>query len=421
MEKILDLHIHSGYSRACSKNLVPEVIAKTCVVRGIDIVATGDFTHPKWLEIIKNELVETAPGIFALKSGAASTKFILGTEVASIKKHGEKLRRVHHLVFAPSFAAVDKFNQKLTDRGCNLRADGRPILGLTSKEILEIALEADPQMMLVPAHAWTPWFGIFGSKGGYNALEEAFEDLTPYIRAIETGMSSDPLMNWQVPAVDGLTLISNSDAHSPQKLGREANVFSFATESDITYNNVKQIIETGDREKFLYTIEFYPEEGKYFWDGHADCKFSCPPGETKKYGGRCPTCRKPLTVGVLSRVADLSGRSVDAARALNRVPYKSLVPLPEIIADTLGVGVSAKSVVTVYENLIKNVGSEFYILLHADLEEIKQASSSEVANALERVRTGTIYIKPGYDGVFGVVKVFSENERKKTSQQALDF
>lgn len=408
MEAILDLHIHSRYSRACSKNLVPEVLGATAVTRGIDILATGDFTHPKWLEMLKNELEESSEGIFTLKNKTAPTRFLLGTEIASIKKHKDKTRRVHHLVFAPNFAAVDRFNEKLRAHGCNLNADGRPIVGLTSKELLEIALESDPEMMLIPAHAWTPWFGIFGSKGGYNTLQEAFEELTPHIKAVETGLSSDPLMNWQVGELDNLALISNSDAHSPQKLGREANIFSFPNEAAISYQEIKNILATNDPKRFLSTIEFYPEEGKYHYDGHADCKFSCLPAETKKYGGKCPKCGKLITVGVLSRVADLSSRSENEAKKLNRVPFESLVPLPEIIADTVGVGVASKKVREIYDRLIKEIGNEFYILRKADLSAVAAASIPEIADALNRVRTGNIFIEPGYDGIFGTVKVLKQ-------------
>lgn len=413
METILDLHIHSRYSRACSAQLVPEVIARTCVERGIDVVSAGDFTHPKWLQTLQDELTETAPGIFTLKNQAAPTKFILGTEIASVKKHAGKTRRVHHLLFAPSFGAVEKFNQALTKRGCNLRADGRPIVGLTSKELLEIALEADPEMMLIPAHAWTPWFGIFGSKGGYNTLSEAFEDLTSHIFAVETGLSSDPLMNWQVGELDNIALISNSDAHSPQKLGREANIFSFANETVITYAEIKNILATNDPQRFLKTLEFYPEEGKYHYDGHATCLFSCSPVETKKYGGNCPKCGKPLIIGVMNRVAELATRSEQQAKQLRRIPYESLVPLPEIIADTLGVGVASKKVVTMHEQLIKQLGNEFFILRQATLPAIAAASIPEVATAVERVRAGNIVVKPGYDGIFGTVKVFSDAVRVK--------
>lgn len=421
MEVILDLHIHSRYSRACSKNLVPEVLAATAVTRGIDLLATGDFTHPKWMDLLQTELTESAEGIFTHKNGQTPTRFLLGTEIASIKKHAGKTRRVHHLVFAPSFAAALKFNQKLVDRGCNVKADGRPIVGLTSKELLEIALESDPNMMLIPAHAWTPWFGIFGSKGGYNTLEEAFEELTPHIKAVETGLSSDPLMNWQVSQLDTIALISNSDAHSPQKLGREANVFSFANEAAITYSEIKNILETNDPKRFISTIEFYPEEGKYHYDGHAVCLFSCTPAETKKYGGNCPKCGKPLTIGVMNRIAELANRSEAEAKNLRRIPYQSLVPLPEIIGDTLGFGVASKKVVEMYDQLIRELGSEFYILRKADLKKVAAAASPEIADALERVRTGNIFIKPGYDGIFGVVKVFSNQVRPGKKQVSLEL
>ncbi len=421
MEVIVDLHIHSKYSRACSSNLVLPVIAKTCEQRGIGLVATGDFTHPGWFKHLTENLRETSEGIYQLADGSSPTRFIVGTEVASIKKHKDKLRRVHHLLFAPNLAVAAQFNQKLVDRGLNIRADGRPILGLTSKEILELMLEIDERMLMVPAHAWTPWFGIFGSKGGYNTLEEAYDELTPHVRAIETGLSSDPLMNWRVPAVDGLTLISNSDAHSPQKLGREANVFAFEHESDISYSEIRRIIQTGDRAKFLRTIEFYPEEGKYHYDGHAACQFSCPPTETKKYGGLCPKCGKPLIIGVMNRTEELSARSEAEARALDRIPFQSVVPLPEIIADVLGVGVSSKKVVTQYNTLLESLGSEFEILLKIPFEKIAKASTLEIARAVERMRSGNITITPGYDGVFGKVHVFTDNEQRRNRQETLEL
>ena len=405
MEVILDLHLHSRYSRACSPNLVPEVLAVAAATRGIDILATGDFTHPEWLKQLKAELEESASGIFTLKNKLSPTKFILGTEIACIKKHKDKVRRVHHLVFAPNFAAVDRFNAKLRARGCNLNADGRPIVGLTSKELLEIVLESDSEMMLIPAHAWTPWFGIFGSKGGYNSLEEAFEELSPQIKAIETGLSSNPLMNWQLRQLDNIALISNSDAHSPQKLGREANVFFFKNESAISYSEIKNIITSNDPKRFLTTLEFYPEEGKYYYDGHADCQFSCAPSETKKNLGKCPKCSNKLIIGVLNRVVELADRTEKEAEKLKRVPFESLVPLLEIIASTIGVGVNSKKVLTIYNQLIKEVGNEFYILRKADLNKVAQVSSSLIATALERVRKGKIIIQPGYDGIFGVVKV----------------
>lgn len=404
IQKILDLHIHSRYSRACSKDLELSKIAKTCETRGIDIVVTGDFTHPKWFESIKNELVEDTEGIYKLKNNSSTTRFLIGTEVASIKKHKDKTRRIHLLIFAPNIETAEKFNTYLNKRGFNLRSDGRPILGLTSKEILQIMLELDPRMVMIPAHAWTPWFGIFGSKGGYDTLEEAFDELAPHVRAIETGLSSDPLMNSQLSKLDDITVISNSDAHSPQKLGREANVMQFKNETEITYDEIMRVIQEGDKKKFQYTIEFYPEEGKYHYDGHAVCKFSCHPKETKKHRGLCPICKKPLVIGVMNRVSELADRNEAQARASGRIPYKSLVPLPEIIASTLGVGAASKSVQKEYLNLLTHFKNEFFILIEAKLEDIKKVSSREIADAVKRVRTGNIYIEPGYDGVFGVVK-----------------
>lgn len=417
MQKILDLHIHSRYSRACSQSLTLQNIAAACELRGIDIVTTGDFTHPKWFESIQNELVEDTTGIYKLKDDSSTTRFIIGTEVASIKKHKDKTRRVHHLLFAPNIEVAQKFNAYLTNRGFNLKADGRPILGLTSKEILEVMLSIDERMVMIPAHAWTPWFGIFGSKGGYNTLEEAYDELTPHINAIETGLSSDPLMNWRLSQLDNITLISNSDAHSPQKLGREANILQFENEKEITYAEVMRVIREGDKKKFVSTIEFYPEEGKYHVDGHALCNFWCTPEETKKYKGICPVCKKPLIIGVMNRVAELADRTEPQAREAARIPYQSIVPLPEIIADVLGVGVASKAVQKQYAQLLQVLGSEFHILLEVSPKEIENASTPQIAEAVQRVRSGNIYIRPGYDGVFGVVKVFQDDEERRKQKQ----
>ncbi len=412
IETILDLHIHSKYSRACSKDLLLPNIATACEERGINIVATGDFTHPAWFAHLKEELFEERAGMYALKNAGSNIRFVIGTEVSSIKKHGGETRRVHHLIFAPNLQIAQKFSAALESRGCNIRADGRPILGITSKDLLSLMLGIDEKMVMIPAHAWTPWFGIFGSKGGYDSLEECFEDLTPHIFAIETGLSSDPLMNRRWSKLDQITLISNSDAHSLQKLGREANVMRFARDEDITYDEIIRNIRVGGSNGFPYTIEFYPEEGKYYLDGHADCRFVCAPKETKRYGGCCPKCKKPLTIGVMNRVEELADRSDEEAKKIlsEKIPFRSLVPLPEIIADTFDVGVASKSVVKMYDTLIKKVGNEFFILLHASLEDIARASTAEIARAIDRVRTGQITVKPGYDGIFGVVKVFGEAE-----------
>lgn len=415
MQKIIDLHIHSKYSRACSKDLELPNIARACEIRGIDIVTTGDFTHPAWFVHIKENLAEDCDGMYKLKNGESKTKFVIGTEIASIKKHKDKTRRLHLNIFAPSIEAAEKFNKVLADRGFNLKSDGRPILGMTAKDILALMLETDERMVMVPAHAWTPWFGVFGSKGGYDSLEDCFEDLTPHIFAIETGLSSDPLMNWRLSKLDKITLISNSDAHSLGKLGREANVLDFP--GKISYLEMMRIIREKNKKEFLYTIEFYPEEGKYHVDGHKDCKFFCEPAETKKIKGLCPKCKRPLVIGVLNRVEELADRTETQAKKISAIPYKSMVPLAEILADVYEVGVNTKTVKAEYDNLIAKLGTEFNILLHAELEKIKQASNANIAYAIERVRSGKISIRPGYDGEFGRVKVFEDNEDRGIIKQ----
>ena len=426
VKKILDLHIHSKYSRACSPGLDLFSIAEACEIRGVDIVATGDFTHPKWFEHIKESLEEIGnSGIYKLREQDTrdkqlpitnyqlpKTKFILGTELSCIKKHKDKTRRIHVLVFAPSIKVVEKFNNKLESMSFNLKSDGRPILGLTVKQLLEIMLEVDKRMIMIPAHAWTPWFGIFGSKGGYDTLEEAFEELTPHIFAIETGLSSDPIMNWRLSSLDNITLVSNSDAHSCAKLGREANVMEFGSNTDVTYAEIMRILREKDKTKFKYTIEFYPEEGKYHWDGHRDCKFVCDPEQSARLKNTCPKCKKPLVIGVENRVHELADRTIDEVLKIKDkfIPYKSLVPLPEILADTFGCGVNTKKVKVHYDDMVKKLGNEFNILLNFSLDSIENTTTKQIAEAICRVRTGNIYVEPGYDGEFGVVRVFKDGK-----------
>lgn len=414
IEQILDLHIHSKYSRACSKHLELPAIAKKCEVRGIDIVVTGDMTHPAWYGHIKEELEEVNDGIYGLRGGRSTTRFLLGSEVAVIKKHKGKTRRIHLLIFAPNLEVLAKFNAELSRRNFNLKSDGRPILGMPARDLLALILEIDERMVMIPAHAWTPWFGVFGSKGGYDSLEEGFDELTPHIFAIETGLSSDPLMNWRCSWLDNITLVSNSDAHSSQKLGREANVLCFEDKAAVTYDEIMRILREQDKSKFVATIEFYPEEGKYFLDGHRDCEIVCTPEESEKYGGRCPKCRRPLTIGVMNRVYELADRSEDEARRVakerNFIPYESMVPLPEILADVYSCGVATKRVTKIYDKLISALGSEFGILRNVPLKKISAVSTQQIAVAIDRVRKGTINIHPGYDGVFGKVKVFGEGE-----------
>jgi uncharacterized protein (TIGR00375 family) len=418
VEKILDLHIHSRYSRACSANLELPKIAKACEQKGIDIVVTGDFTHPAWIKHIKENLVEDKKGIYKLKYDSSRTRFILGTEISCIYKHKDATRRVHLLILAPSIEVVEKFNAILTEKGVNIRSDGRPIMGLSAKAVLQIILDIDPGFMMIPAHIWTPWFAVFGSKSGYNALEDCFEELTPHIRAGETGLSSDPAMNHRLSALDNITLVSNSDAHSLNNLGREANVFDL--KENFTYNDILQILKTGDRKKFLYTIEFYPEEGKYHHDGHAVCEICLTPKETKKNKFLCPKCKKPVTVGVLHRVEDLADREEEKIDQNNFIPHKYIVPLKEVIAKVFGVGVASKKVVKEYELMLKNLGSEFYILLKADIKQIEKiVSDKNVSLAIANMRSGNVKVKPGYDGIFGSVEVIPPKQKLGEKQSRL--
>ncbi|MBI2444627.1 MAG: DNA helicase UvrD [Candidatus Magasanikbacteria bacterium] len=424
LEQILDLHIHSKYSRACSPALELPNIARACRQKGIDIVSAGDFTHPLWFKHLAENLAEENEGVYVLRSEIGDQKskvrFILSTEISCIYSHGGKTRRIHLLIFAPALAAAQKFNQALEKRGVNLKADGRPIMGLSAKEIVQICLAIDERMMVVPAHAWTPWFSVFGSKSGYDSLAECFEEFVPQIHAIETGLSSDPPMNRRLSALDNITLISNSDAHSLDNLGREANVFAFTDYPDITYDRITRIIKTGNRQKFLYTIEFFPEEGKYHYDGHKDCQVVLSPAESKREGGRCPKCKRPLTIGVLNRVEELADRAAEEIPAGRFIPHRSLVPLREIIAAAFSVGVASKQVAVEYQRLVKALGSEFAILLHRSAAEINQmASTPAIAAGIERVRAGRVTARPGYDGVFGVVDVLGATRPPAPRQAAL--
>ncbi len=406
LKKFLDFHIHSRYSRACSKDLHLPNIARACEQKGIDIVSTGDFTHPAWFKHIQENLAEDNQGLYKLKNNTSQTRFILGTEISCIYKDKDATRRVHLLILAPSIEAVAKFNQVLTDKGVNIRSDGRPIMGLSAKNILQILLDIDPGFVLIPAHIWTPWFAVFGSKSGYDRLEDCFEELTPHIRAAETGLSSDPTMNHRLSALDNITLLSNSDAHSLNNLGREANIFVFDNEKEITFNEIKRIIQTGDRKKFLYTVEFYPEEGKYYYDGHATCEVCLSPAQTKKNKFLCPKCKKNLTVGVLHRVEDLADRAEADIPVGKFIPHKYIVPLREIVAKVFEVGVSSKKVLKESDFLISKIGNEFFILLDADIAEIeKQTTDKNIASAIANMREGNVKVSPGYDGIFGSVEV----------------
>jgi uncharacterized protein (TIGR00375 family) len=418
MRFIADFHIHSKYSRATSRNMDLENLNKWAKIKGIKALGTGDFTHPEWLKNLKEKLEPVEPGLFKLKDG--ETRFILTTEVSCVYSKKGRLRKIHIIIFAPSFEIVEKINQKLNFYG-NLAADGRPTFGLDAKELLKIILNISEDCLVVPSHAWTPWFGVFGSRSGFNSLEECFDDYAKYIYSIETGLSSSPDMNWRLSALDKITLMSNSDAHSPAHIGREANVFEG---EEINYNSIVEAIKTKNQKakscKLIYTIEFFPQEGKYHYDGHRLCGISFSPKETKKYNGICPVCGKPLTIGVLNRVDSLADRP-EGFRPENAIPFKSLIPLEEIIADALGQSTGTIEVEKEYKNLIEKFGNEFSVLIDAPRKELEKVTLPEIAEGIIRVREGKVFIEPGYDGVYGKIRIFQKEEQKKLSKQGTLF
>lgn len=412
MRIIADLHLHSRFSRSCSKDLTIVNIAKACEKKGIDMVGTADILHPEWRKEIGEQL-EMKDGAYYLKDGSSNTAFILSTEVACIYKRHDKTRRLHHCLFFPDLESVDKVINELNKKGKNLKSDGRPILGIDSEELLKMLLEIDERILFVPAHAWTPWFAIFGSKSGFDSIEECFGDYSKYIYAIETGLSSDPPMNWRISALDNIFLISNSDAHSCNNLGREANVFEMSKPS---YDEFRRIMVEHDQKSFIETLEFFPEEGKYHADGHADCKFWCEPEKSKKIGGRCPDCGKLLTIGVLSRVSELADRPHDFKKPASHVPFRHIVPLKELIADSFCKRPQAKTVIEEYERMMC-LASEFGILLDLTEEELLEFAKPEIAEGIIRMRKGMVNVRPGYDGVYGEVHIY--NDADKPKQQGL--
>ena len=415
MKLIADLHIHSKYSRATSKDMDLEHIALKAKEKGINIVATGDFTHPLWFNELKTKLEPAERGLYRFKGDSldSNLRFILSVEISNIYTRNNKVRRVHNVILVPSLEAAQKINNVLSWQG-NLKSDGRPILGLDSEELLKIVFNAEPQAMFIPAHIWTPWFSVFGSMSGFDSLEEAFGENVKLISALETGLSSDPLMNWMVSALDKFTLVSNSDAHSPDNLGREANVLDI----NFDYYELREAIINKDREKFLYTIEFYPEEGKYHYDGHRLCQVRMTPEERKKNNGLCPVCHRPLTIGVLSRVEDLGDREF-GFKPQNAIPFKHLIPLRELIADVLNVQVKTKLVEQEYRKLINHFGNEFRILLDADKEELDQVTRSDISQAIINSREGKVEILPGYDGEYGKIHVLldKQNDNQEGKEQ----
>ncbi|MBI2327575.1 DNA helicase UvrD [Candidatus Curtissbacteria bacterium] len=477
MKFVADLHLHSKYSRAVSQEMILPKMAQWAKLKGINVLATGDFTHPFWFDQLKKELIDDGNGLYRLKPtidnshltidkskssvngsprfAPASTivageagqmlnvkqevYFMLSCEIASIYSQGGKVRRIHNLFFFPSLGSVEKFNRALLARGASLRSDGRPVVGINSRDLAEVALKVDKKALVIPAHAWTPWFSIFGSFSGFDSIAECFGDMSKYIYGIETGLSSDPAMNWRIEDLDSRAILSFSDAHSLEKMGREATVFEA---EELSYESIYDAIrlsgnqaiglsgkqmpdyqtsrEPSNPSKIAFTIEFYPEEGKYHFTGHRDCNFRQSPEETAKNGNICPVCRRPLTIGVMHRVKQLASREISNFKfpisngvkwvksEEGRPPYVSMVPLGEILAEALGAAVKTQKVSDTYFQLVNNLGSEFNVLLKADLSDIARFSNQKVAEGIDLVRRGEIIVDPGYDGNFGVVKIWPD-------------
>lgn len=413
MRFIADFHLHSKYSRATSKDMEVETLARWAKKKGIALLGTGDFTHPTYFAELRSKLVSSGNGLFQLKKGDEDIRFILTAEVSNIYTQGGKVRRIHTLIFVPSFEVAEALRSKLGHFG-KLSSDGRPIFGFSAKELVQMVLDISEDCLLVPAHAWTPWFSIFGANSGFDSIEECFGEMSSHIRAIETGLSSDPEMNWRLSALDDITLISNSDAHSPNRLGREANGF----DCELSYQDVMDTLRQKDRKRFLFTIEFFPEEGKYHYDGHRQCGVIFSPSETKAHEYLCPRCQKKLTVGVMHRVEELSDRPPGFVPK-NAIPSIHLIPLEEIIAESLGVRVGTKAVDLEYERLIQRGGSEFYILLDAGLEELASFVPKNILEGIIRMRQGKVSIIPGHDGVYGKINLFPEKRVANSSEGQL--
>ncbi len=412
MRFIADLHIHSRYSIATSRDLCLESLWRWGQLKGIRVIGTGDCTHPLWLEELERELVPDGNGLFRLRElpppcGApdvperclAPVSFLPSGEISCIYRKNGRTRKVHCLVLLPDLDAVRRLNQRLARVG-SIASDGRPILKLDAKDLLAMLLEASPEVLLIPAHAWTPHFSVFGAFSGFNTLEECFEELAPHVFAIETGLSSDPSMNWRISALDGITLVSNSDAHSASKLGREATIF----DTDPSYRGIYRAISSG--EGMAGTIEFFPEQGKYHADGHRCCSVRLAPSETVAHGYRCPACGGKVTVGVLHRLESVADRP-PGTRPAGAPTFCSVIPLIDLIAATLHVGSGSKKAQKLYFELLGRLGNEFHVLLEAPLEEIA-ALSAPLAAAIGRMRRGEVEIDPGYDGRFGTVSVTPE-------------
>ena len=499
MRIVADFHLHSKYSRAVSSKMIIPEIARWAKLKGIDLVGTADWTHPAWVRELKSQLIETAPGIFQQKTfeaeelsplavretsrvngeGKGKPRFLLVTELSSIYSQKGRTYKIHNLVLAPSFETVEKINAELTKRGVNLISDGRPIMRLSARDLAELIFSINENCLIIPAHVWTPWFSLYGSNSGFDLLEECFGDMAKYIYAVETGLSSDPEMNWRIGELDNRQIVSFSDAHSGVNLGREATVFEIP-EGNVSYQAIRMaIMGKGEGEaaglgevrgssentshfisspsfsphlnqltipRISYTIEFFPQEGKYHYTGHRNCGVSQSPKETKKLGRTCPVCGKPLTVGVMHRVEELASRTKEELKRdkrekrdkfgvkkigyANRAPYVMLVPLAEVITEIKRVGKLSKSVMEEYLRVIRGVRGigkikgELGVLLETPVEEIAKVGGEKLAEGIKKVRSGDVYIEPGFDGVYGKVQVwpsFAEASEGKPKKEQMSL
>ena len=429
MRFIADLHIHSKFSRATSRDMTFDNIAYWAKIKGISLVASSDFTHPEWFFLTKEKLEPTGNGFFRLKNilppvngylknvsvRPDDVHFVLSTEISFIYSKKGKVRKVHLLLLAPDFESVEKINGRLSGLG-NLRSDGRPILGLDARHFVRIVAELCPRCVVIPSHIWTPWFSLFGSNSGFDAIEECFEEMTPFIFALETGLSSDPPMNWRLSALDKYALVSNSDAHSPSRLGREANVF----DTDFSFKGLVDALKTRNPDKFLRTIEFFPEEGKYHYDGHRKCGVVFSPKESLLLKDICPKCGKKLTIGVMHRVEELADRE-EGMRPPSKVPYKNLIPLNEVVAQALEKTPECQSVWDVYFRLIREFGDEYKVLTEVSTSELARIQMERVGQGIDRMRKGAVKIAPGHDGDYGRISLFEKElpEEKSSGQLTL--
>ncbi len=428
MQFIIDVHLHSRFARATSRELNPSNLHKWSALKGVDVVGTGDYTHPAWFAELSEELEPAEEGLYQLEPGRRAVveqalpehcrravRFMLSVEISTIYKKGDKTRKIHHVVILPTLEAVARLNRRLGAIG-NLHSDGRPILGLDSRDLLDVCLEADENVLFIPAHIWTPHFAVLGASSGFDSLEECYGDLLSHIFAVETGLSSDPPMNWRLSALDRYAIVSNSDAHSPQKLAREATCF----DTECSYPGIYAALKDRDPTRFLGTLEFYPEEGKYHYDGHRKCAVCYKPAQTLAAAGICPVCGRKLTVGVLHRVEKLADRP-EGFRPDVAPPYEYLIPLDEVIGAAVGVGPKSKKVRAVYDRLLAEIGPELEVLRRAGLEAIEGCAGPLVAEGVRRMRSGEVEIYPGHDGEYGVISVFSEEERARLKGQGALF